>query len=426
MNKIVLLALVTLGLIVVACAPAPAPAPTAVPPTPASQPTAAPATAVQPTAAPQAAAGPALKIGVLSDVGAGLTSYGEMQRRGLELGIDYATQSTRTVAGRKIELIVKDTEGKPDVGVARARELIEKDGVDILVGTPSSAVALAVMEVAKEYKKIFIVTPAAADQITGANFNKYTFRTASTAAQDALAGAKFAVQELGKTFVGLAPDYSWGHDQITIWKQIVEANGGKFIAEVYAPQNTTDFTAYHQKVLDSKADVLFVAWAGAGGVTLFQQAQDLGVTKKLKVTTGIVDNQALAATGDSMIGFKGLIKYHYTFPKNPINDWLVAEHQKRFKVPPDLFTDTAFAAGQVIVAAVQKTNGVTDGDKLIPVLEGYTWDAPKGKFTFRAQDHQALQPMYSAEVVKGPDGKPLPKLVKELTPEDCAPPITVK
>lgn len=369
------------------------------------------------------AAAKPLKIGVLTDVGAGLTAYGTMQQRGLELGIDYATKGTRKVAGRPIELVVKDTEGKADTGVSRARELIEKDNVDILVGTPSSAVALAVMEVAKEYKKIMIVTPAAADQITGASFNKYIFRTASSAAQDALAGAKFAVQELGKNFVGLAPDYSWGHDQIAIWKKIVEENGGKFVGEVYAPQNTTDFTAYHQKVMDSNADVLFVAWAGAGGTRLFQQAQELGVTKKLKVTTGIVDNKALEATADSMIGFKGLIKYYYAFPKNPVNDWLVAEHKKRYNEPPDLFTDTAFAAGQAIVYAIDKAGGSSDADKLIPILEGYSWDAPKGKFTFRKEDHQALQPMYSAEVIKGPDGKPQPKLVKEISPEDCAPPI---
>jgi len=108
-----------------------------------------------------------------------------------------------------------------------------------------------------------------------------------------------------------------------------------------------------------------------------------------------------------------------------VNDWLVAEHQKRFNEPPDLFTDTAFAAGQVIVYAVEKAGGSTDPEKLIPILEVYSLDALKGKFTFRKEDHQALQPMYSAEVIKGPDGKPLPKLVKELSPEECAPPITV-
>jgi branched-chain amino acid transport system substrate-binding protein len=354
-------------------------------------------------------------------VGAGLTAYGQMLQRGFELGLAYQTKGSNKVAGREIQIIVKDTESKPDVGTQRARELIEKDGVEILVGTPSSAVALAVAGVAKEYKKIFVVTPAAADAITGASFNKYIFRTSSSASNDALAGAKYAVRELGKTFAGLAPDYSWGQDQIKVWKQIIEANGGKFVAEIFAPATTTDFTPYFQKAMDSKAEVLFVAWAGA--TPLFNQLQEQGVLKKMKLTTGVPDNLSLAAS-PGLIGNKGLIKYHYTFPKNPVNDWLVAEHQKKFNAPPDLFTDTSFAAAQAIVMALEKTNGDTDPEKLIPVMEGMSWDAPKGKFTFRKEDHHALQPMYTAEVVAGPDGKPSVKLVKELSPEDCAPEIT--
>lgn len=379
------------------------------------------ATAASCTKGGRKASGNPLKVGVLTDIGAGLVAYGEMQRRGLELGVAYATEGTGVAAGRKIELIFKDTEGKPDVGAARARELVEKDQVEILVGPPSSAVALAVMTVAKEYKKVLVISTAAADAITEAG-NKYVFRTGSSAAQDALAGAKFAVKELGKKFVGLAPDYSWGRDQIKVWKKVVSDNGGEFVGEIYAPATTTDFTAYHQKAMDSKAEVLFVAWAGPGGVRLFQQAQDLNVGSKVKITTGIVDNKALAATGKAMVGFKGLIKYHYTFPKTKTNDWLVKEHQAKYNEAPDLFTDTAFAAGQAIVAAIDKTGGSSEADKVISALEGFSWEAPKGQFTFRKEDHQALQPMYSAEVVDV-GGKPSVKLVSELSAEATAPPL---
>ena len=366
-----------------------------------------------------------IKIGMLNDVSAGLTTYGTMAQRGFELGLDYATKGTRKVGGREIQLIIKDTEGKPDVAVTRARELFEKDGVDILTGLQSSAIALGVMAVPPEYKRVLIVTTAAADQITGANFNRYTFRTGSTAYQDALAGAKYAARELGKKFVYFAPDNAWGKDQIAAWKALAEKEGAVSLADVLAPLDTTDFTPYLQKVLAANGEVLFIAWAGVGGVRLFQQAQELGVTKKMKVTTGIVDNASLLATGTAMIGFKGMQKYHYTFPKNPVNDWLVAEHQKRYNEPPDLFTDTAFAAAQAIVAALTKSGGKTDAETLIPILEGMCWDAPKGKMCFRKEDHQALQPMYAAEVTAGPDGKPLPRLEKELSAEDTAPPITV-
>lgn len=393
--------------------------PAAVPPT-ATKPPAPTNTPVPPTATPVPAK--PLKVAILSDVAAGSVIYHPHLLRGFEMGVAYATKSTSKVAGREIQIIVKDTESKADVGVSRAREAIEKDGCEILVGTPSSAVALAVAPVALEYKKLFLVTPAAADAITGANFNKYVFRTASNASQDAAAGAK-AAMGAGKNFVGLAMDISWGHDQITAWKAVVEKNGGKFVNEIYVPATTTDFTAYLQKVLDTKdAQVLFMAWAGSL-VALIQQMNELGVNKKLAVATGIGDNVSLAATGDILVGFQGMMKYHYTFPKNAVNDWLVTEHTKKYQVPPDLFTDTSFAAAQALVMGLEKTAGDATADKLIPVLEGLIWDAPKGKFTLRKEDHQALQPMYYAEITKGPDGKPLPKLLKEISAEDCAPPI---
>jgi len=417
--------LLLVAAMVVSCAPAATPTPVPQPTKAQAQPTAAPPTTVPPTAAPTAKPQPPIKIGMLNDVSAGLVTYAVMAQRGFELGLDYATKGTRKVAGRDIQLIIKDDEGKADVAVTRARELIEKDGADILTGLQSSAVALAAMAVPKEYKKLLVITTAAADQITGANFNRYTFRTGSTAYQDALAGAKFAARTLGKKFVYFAPDNAWGKDQIAAWKKLVEAEGATSLAEIVAPADTTDFTPYLQKVLAANGEVLFIAWAGVGGVQLFQQCQDLGVTAKMKVTTGIVDNAALAATGTAMIGFKGMQKYHYTFPKNPVNDWLVAEHQKRYNAPPDLFTDTAFAAAQAIVAALEKSGGNTDAEVLIPILEGMCWDAPKGQMCFRKEDHQALQPMYAAEVTKGPDGKPLPVKVAEISKEDTAPPITV-
>ncbi|MBU0490727.1 MAG: substrate-binding domain-containing protein [Chloroflexi bacterium] len=414
--------LVVISMLAAQCPSGPA-SPTEVPqPTTAPQPTKAaePTKAVEPTTVPE---GPPLKIGLLRPVSAGLVIYGEMEERGFQLGLDYATNGTGMVAGRKIEVIIKDTEGKPDVGVSRARELVEKDGCEILVGSCSSAVTLAMMEVAKENKTILMVPVAAADQISGEMFNEYTFRTSSSAAQDALAGAKYAARSLGKKFVGLAPDYSWGQDQIKVWKEIVEQEGGEFVAEVYAPADTTEFTPYFQKCLDSGAEVLFVAWAGAGGVQLFNQLQEQKITEKLQLTTGIVDNATFAALGTALVGNKGMIKYYYEFPKTKENDWLVKEHMARYQVPPDLFTDVSFASAQALVMALEKTSGSTKAEDLIKVLEGMSWPAPKGTFTIRAADHACLQPMYTATVVMEGD-KPVIKLVAEMSAEDCAPKIT--
>src|SRR6478609_5311681 len=114
-----------------------------------------------------------IKIGVLASKTGALEAYGKQTLRGFELGLDYATNNTMKVDGRKIEFIVEDTETKPDVAVQKATKLLEEDKVDFLVGSSSSADTLAVLPLAEEYQKVMIVEPAVADSITGSEFNPY-------------------------------------------------------------------------------------------------------------------------------------------------------------------------------------------------------------------------------------------------------------
>ena len=154
-----------------------------------------------------------IKIGVLASLTGGLESYGKQTVRGFELGLEYATDGTMEVDGRKIEFIVEDTETKAEVAVQKATKLLEDDGVDFLVGSSSSGDTLAVLPLAEEYEKIMVVEPAVADSITGAEFNKYIFRTARNSSQDAVAGAA-AIAKKGVKIATLAPDYSFGHDGV--------------------------------------------------------------------------------------------------------------------------------------------------------------------------------------------------------------------
>ena len=119
--------------------------------------------------------------------------------------------------------------------------------------------------------------------------------------------------------------------------------------------------------------------------------------------------------------------YYHEIPKNPVNDWLVQEHRKRFNnEPPDFFTAGGFAAAMAVVTAIQKAGG-TDTEKLIQAMEGMEFDSPKGKMVFRKEDHQALQAMYDFKLVSRPDVPWLvPMLTRELTPQETAPPILNK
>ncbi len=367
-----------------------------------------------------------IKIGVVTSVTGLLAGYADQEIKGLRLGIDFATGGTKKVLGRPIEIIVEDDTGSPDVGKQKTVKLLDQDKADILQGSALTPVALQVAELAKQYGVIFMVDPAAGDQLTTTNFNKYVFRTGGNTSQDALTGGKATVETLGKRIVHLAPDNAFGKSAQQSWDPVFKASGGEVIKDINIPLEAKDFATYLQQVVDLKPDVLMVTWAGGSALKLFQQINELGLYRKMKVTTSIGDRASLQGLGDAAVGLRGVVRYFYTIPKNKTNDWLVAEHQKRYGAPPDIFTAGGMASGIAIVKAIEKA-GSTDAQKLITVLEGLSFDGPKGRYIFRKEDHQALQPMYFVEISKDPNYTyPIPKLIKEYTPEETAPPVQVK
>lgn len=379
------------------------------------------------------AEGEPLVVGLLTDQSGALAVYGPQQEAGFRLGLEYATDGTMTVAGRPIEVIVKDNGSDPEKAVSDARELIESEGAKILVGTVSSGATLGMMQVAKENDVILIAEPAASPAITADNFDENTFRTSRTSVQDALTmGA--ALVEQGQTFVQVAPDYAFGYGSAAGFYNVVKANGGEFVINdsedesgtVFIPQDTTDFTPYLTQVLDSGADVLIVTWAGDGFVPLFQQAQELGIFDSMVVATGMGDNQTLASGYADAVGSVGVSVYHYTLPDNPVNDWLVEHHIEKYGSPPDLFTAGGMAAAIMLVKGVEATGGDTSDTALIKAFEGMEFEGPKGTYKIRPEDHVALQPMYLVKLdnVTDPDFKFF-ELIKAFGPDDTAPPCAV-
>ncbi|NEZ01461.1 ABC transporter substrate-binding protein [Bacillus shackletonii] len=366
-----------------------------------------------------------IKIGVLASLTGALESYGKQTKNGFEMGLDYATDGKREINGKKIKVVYEDTETKPEVAVKKATKLLEEDNVDFLVGSSSSADTLAVLPLAEEYKKIMIVEPAVADSITGADFNKYIFRTARNSSQDAVAGAA-AIAKPGVKIATLAPDYAFGRDGVAAFKEAAEKLGAKVIREEYADPAATDFTSNIQKIINAKPDYLFVVWSGANSP--WKQIADMKVQDKgIKISTGAPDIAALS-TMEPLVGMEGFSVYYYDLPNNKINEWLVSENKKRFNGEvPDLFTPGGMSAAISIVEALKKTDGNADSDKLIKTMEGMSFDTPKGKMTFRKEDHQALQSMYAIKLEKKDRVPyPVPVLIRELSPDETAPPIRVK
>jgi branched-chain amino acid transport system substrate-binding protein len=379
------------------------------------------------------AAGAPITVGLLTDASGSLAIYGPMIERGFALGLEYATGGTNKVYGREIKVVTKDTASNVDTGVSLAREAIEKDKAQYLVGSPNSSVALAVSGVAAQNKIPFIAVAAGSPDITGKNFNPYTFRAGRTSVQDALTmGA--ALTGMGKTFIQLAPDYAFGRGSAGAFYNVIKANGGTFpvndnpqdVGTVFAPLETTDFTPYLNRVLDSKADVVVVTWAGAGFTPLFQQMQQLGIFDKMVVATGFGDNQTLAKGYAEAIGSVGLGIYHYTMFDNPVNNWLIQNHRAKHRTPPDLFTAEGFLAAQMVVRTIEETNGSAGADGVIKSLEGMQLEGPKGYYTIRATDHVLLQDMLLMKLknVTDPEFKFF-ELIKRFNQNETAPPCDV-
>jgi branched-chain amino acid transport system substrate-binding protein len=355
-----------------------------------------------------------------------LEAYGKQTQVGLAMGLDYATGGTMTVAGRKITLIERDDQGKPDVGKSLLAAAYSDDKADIAVGPTSSAVALAMLPVAEEYKKILLVEPAVADAITGDKWNKYIFRTGRNSSQDAASNAA-AIDKDGVTVATLAQDYAFGRDGVKAFKDALKK--AKIVHEEYLPANTTDFTAGAQRVFDALKDkpgrkVLFIIWAGASNP--FKIADMNPGRYGIEIASGGNILPAMA-NYKALPGMEGATYYYFAIPKNPVNNWLVTEHYKRFKTPPDFFTAGGMAAGIALVEALKRTGGDTKTDKLIATMEGMKFETPKGTMTFRKEDHQAMQSMYHFKIKNDPAFTwGVPELVREIKPEDMDIPIRNK
>lgn len=355
-----------------------------------------------------------------------LEAYGKQTQTGFMMGLDYATGGTMMVAGRKLTVIERDDQGKPDVGKSQLAAAYGDDNADIAVGPSSSGVALALLPVAEEYKKVLLVEPAVADSITGDKWNRYIFRTGRNSSQDAIANA-VALDKPGVTITTLAQDYAFGRDGVKAFKESIKK--AKLIDGEFLPTSTTDFTAGAQRLIDKLKDqpgrkVIWILWAGAGNP--FKIA-DLDLKRYgIEIATGGNILPAMAAY-KNFPGMEGATYYYFGIPKNPVNEWLVANHYKQFKAPPDFFTAGGMSAAIAVVEALKKTQGATASDKLIAAMEGLAFETPKGRMVFRKEDHQAMQSMYHFRIKADPAfAWGVPELVREIKPEEMDVPIRNK
>ncbi len=358
--------------------------------------------------------------------GSAFEVFSKQTHTGFEMGIEYATGGKMTVKGHPIELILKDTQFKPDVARAVLAEAYGDDDVLLAVGGTSSGVTLGMLPIAEEYEKILLVEPAVADSLTGPDSNRYVFKTSRNSSMDMQAQALALAPDENLFVATLAEDYAFGRDGINAFKSALDGTGATVVTEEYVPQKTSDFTAATERMFNALKDkegrkVILIYVAGGGdpmGKIQAMQPERFGI----EISTGGHILPVLP-TYKRVPGMEGAVYYYHENHDNPINKWLVDEHMKRFDSPPDFFTAGGMAAALSVVKALE-TAETLDTEGLIAAMEGMTWDTPKGPMTFRPEDHQALQNMthFKIRVDEGVDWA-IPEKVREIEASEMNIPI---
>ncbi|MDM0030597.1 substrate-binding domain-containing protein [Variovorax sp. J22P271] len=357
-------------------------------------------------------------------------AYAKQDELGFRIGLEYLTGGSMAIDGRKVQIIVKDDQLRPDLSKALLAEAYADDKVDIAVGAGGSSGTVAALPIAEEYKKILIVEPSAADSITGDKWNRYVFRVARTTSLDATA----SVSAFGGpvTVAFLAQDNVFGRDNVTAYKEAFARLNpqAKMGHEEFVPQGTTDFTAPFQRIADSLKGasgrkVLVIPWGGEHPIRKLAGMNPERFGIELSPGGSLL---SVMQTWREFEGLEGGTYYHYKFPRNKANDWLVTEHMKRYKMPPDFFVCGGFSAASAVVTAIRKARS-TDTEKLIAAMEGMDFETPKGTMTFRPEDHQAMMPMYHFKMKKRAqqgDEWDILELVREIPASEIKLPIRNK
>jgi branched-chain amino acid transport system substrate-binding protein len=345
------------------------------------------------------------KIGTLQPLSGGAAIIGKTALVGVQMAVD-RINTAGGINGRKVELIVADYESKPDVGRRKAEKLAVEDQVDAHVGGVLSNVCLACMPVWEEHKIVNMVGVCLDTTMTTTKCSKYTFRPFDYAPAQAVAFAPYMVGKLGKKWHIAYADYAWGQSTRDAYAEQIKKLGGEVVGSTGIPLGTADMTPFLSKI-SSNFDGLFGIFFGKDGVTIGNQAFDLGLTKKYKFAGdgALAESTNLPALGSKIDGFVGINRYVPLLegPLNtPYNKKFFDEASKRLKevdptaTVPDRYTQSNFEAMNALKLGMEKSGfqGRKDTDKLITALEGLEMkegeDFPQGDKTIRKEDHQAF------------------------------------
>jgi branched-chain amino acid transport system substrate-binding protein len=345
-----------------------------------------------------AAAQEVVKVGLIVSMTGQQASTGKQIDAAVKL---YVAQHGNTVAGKKIEVILKDDTGVPDVTKRLAQELVVNDKVAFLAGFGITPSALATAPIATQAKVPEIVMAAGTSSITEAS--PYVARTSFTLAQSSVPMAEWAFKNGIKKVVTMVSDYGPGIDAEKSVSEKFKADGGTIVESLRVPLRSPDFAPVLQKAADSKPDALFVFVPSGAGAQFVKQFVERGLDKsgiKLIATGDVTDDDLLNGMGDVVIGV--INAHNYSANHNsPLNKAFVEAFKKaNNNMRPNFMAVGGYDGMHLIYEALKKTGGSTDGEKLMAVIKGMAWESPRGPISIDPQTRDIIQNIYIRKVGK--------------------------
>jgi branched-chain amino acid transport system substrate-binding protein len=338
-----------------------------------------------------------VKIGLILPMTGGQASTGKQIDNAIKL---YMKQHGDTVAGKKIEVILKDDGAVPDKTKTATQELIVNDKVSFIAGFGVTPAALAAAPLATQAKIPEVVMAAGTSIIT--EKSPYIVRTSFTLAQSSTIIGDWAVKNGIKKVATLTSDYAPGNDALNFFKEHFTAGGGEIVEEVKVPLVNPDFAPFLQRMKDAKPDAMFVFVPAGQGGNFMKQYAERGLDKagiKVIGPGDVMDDDLLNGMGDAALGTVTAHLYSAAHP-SAMNKEFVAAYKKEFGNRPGFMAVSGYDGIHLIYEALKKTNGDTDGDKLIAAMKGMKWESPRGPISIDPETRDIIQNIYIRKVEK--------------------------
>jgi branched-chain amino acid transport system substrate-binding protein len=338
-----------------------------------------------------------VKIGLVISMTGQQASTGKQIKAAVDL---YMKEHGDTVAGKKIQLILRDSASVPDNTKRLAQELIVNDKVNILAGFETTPSAMVVAPLATEAKVVELVMAAGTSVIT--ERSPYIARTSFTLPQSSVIIADYALKKGMKKIVTIVSDYAPGADAEKSFTEKLKAGGGNVIEAIKVPLASPDFAPFLQRAADAKPDAIFVFVPSGQGATFMKQYAERGLDKagiKVIGPGDVTDDDLLPQMGDAVLGVVTAHMYSADHD-SAMNKKYVEAFTKANNFRPNFMSVGGYDGMHLIYEALKKTGGKADGDSLIAAMKGLKWESPRGPISIDAETRDIVQNIYIREVKK--------------------------